>query len=191
MEVIPRWEWRYFSSDYDGLKRYFNGYQPVLEISSEEIYFLIDNPALNIKLRHDLIDVKKLLLVNPDGLEKWIPILKADFPIQPTHMHELFRLSELDFEEAVTGVDVEAFVASFSNLNQIEVVKISKKRSKYLVYGVSAELTKIRMEHLQFATISMENETSDLIKKAKIKLGININSNENYPAALKRYMSLK
>lgn len=189
-QIIPRWEWRHFSSDYKSLKIYFSRFdQPVVQLS-DEIYFLIHNPEINIKLRHNLIDIKKRLSVDANGLEKWTPLLKIEFPVNTTKMQEFFKLSELVYTDAVSGNDVNTFVKGISQIKELVVVNISKHRYKYYVMGVAAELTKIKAKQVEFATIALEHEDADLIKQAKIELGININSNENYPAALKRYRSL-
>ncbi|NQV30287.1 MAG: hypothetical protein HQ508_05300 [Candidatus Marinimicrobia bacterium] len=189
-DIIPRWEWRNFNSDYESMEKYFTGYDPAQIQTSDEIYFLMNNHEINIKLRHQLIDIKKRLSVSSNGLEQWAPFLKLDFPVSKANMKVFFNTVERDFTESVSGADVSGFVTGISKLDEFDVVHISKYRYKYYVIGVSAELTKIRMNQLEFATISLEHENADLINQAKIELGINTNSNENYPAALKRYRSL-
>ena len=39
---------------------------------------------MRVKVRDELMDVKHLLEVNDDGLEQWVPVMKAGFPVSAT-----------------------------------------------------------------------------------------------------------
>ena len=78
-QIIPRWEWRTFGDHFGAAEAAFAALEPTGVQESDETYFLA--PQANVKMRFDLIDIKLLREVDADGLERWEPVLKAQFPI--------------------------------------------------------------------------------------------------------------
>ena len=48
---------------------------------SDELYLLSAESDASVKVRDDLMDVKRLEAVDGDGLEQWRPVLKGSFPL--------------------------------------------------------------------------------------------------------------
>ena len=48
---------------------------------SDEVYLLSEESDASVKVRDDLMDVKRLEAVDGNGLEQWRPVLKAAFPL--------------------------------------------------------------------------------------------------------------
>ena len=48
---------------------------------SDEVYLLSVPGTDAVKVRDDLMDVKHLVQVDDDGLEQWVPVMKAGFPL--------------------------------------------------------------------------------------------------------------
>ena len=81
MSVIgPRWEWRSFGRGFGDAAARLGRYPASAAEESGEVY-LIAPGAENVKIRDGLIDVKVLRQVTADGLEQWMPTLKAPFPL--------------------------------------------------------------------------------------------------------------
>jgi len=80
-EVVPRWEWRTFG---EGLTLPDDALSllAATEVKeSDERYALAPGSEASVKLRDDLVDVKRLERVDDDGLEQWRPVLKAKPPL--------------------------------------------------------------------------------------------------------------
>src|SRR3954468_4286167 len=75
--IIPRWEWRTFGMDDTALAER----PPDSVQESDELYVLSAQSDASIKVRSELMDVKRLEHVNDDGLEQWMPVMKARFPL--------------------------------------------------------------------------------------------------------------
>ena len=79
--IIPRWEWRTFGSSFgaadDALAELASSDDPK---ESDELYLLSPDDG-NVKVRDGLMDIKVLREVDPDGLERWEPVMKPAFPL--------------------------------------------------------------------------------------------------------------
>ena len=54
---------------------------PEQVVESSELYIVPATDGDMVKVRDELMDVKHLLQVNDDGLEQWVPVMKAAFPL--------------------------------------------------------------------------------------------------------------
>ena len=80
-EIRPRWEWRSFGRHFPEAASRLAKLRPVGAQESDELY-LLSIAGDNVKVRDGLMDIKALREVNADGLELWMPIMKAGFPLQ-------------------------------------------------------------------------------------------------------------
>jgi exopolyphosphatase/guanosine-5'-triphosphate,3'-diphosphate pyrophosphatase len=81
-EVVPRWEWRTFGERFGAAEDTFAALSPERVQETDELYLLSEGGGDTVKVRADLMDVKHLERVNDDGLEQWIPVKKAGFPLR-------------------------------------------------------------------------------------------------------------
>src|SRR5215471_11751680 len=79
--IVPRWEWRTFAASFGDADRRFHQLPPGKVQESDELYLLSPNCDANVKIRDQLMDIKALEQVNPDGLEQWRPVMKGKFPL--------------------------------------------------------------------------------------------------------------
>ena len=79
-QVTPRWEWRTFGTAFGEADAKLDALEASPIHESEELYILAPDADI-VKLRDGLLDIKTLRAVHPQGLEQWIPILKAEFPL--------------------------------------------------------------------------------------------------------------
>src|SRR5262245_41299459 len=79
-EVVPRWEWRTFG-EVGPAEQALAQHTPGSVHDSDEIYVLSVGSDASVKVRDELMDVKRLLQVGDDGLELWRPVLKGAFPL--------------------------------------------------------------------------------------------------------------
>src|SRR5262249_34293235 len=98
-EIVPRWEWRAFGEDFGEAESHFGALEPERVQESDELYLLSRNSDENVKIRDDLLDVKTLEHVNDEGLEQWIPVLKAEFPVPADELGPVLERLRVDAGE--------------------------------------------------------------------------------------------
>ena len=79
--IVPRWEWRTFGEQFGEAESRFAALSPERVEESDEVYLVSIESNASVKIRDGLMDVKHLEAVNDDGLEQWIPVMKAGFPL--------------------------------------------------------------------------------------------------------------
>jgi exopolyphosphatase/guanosine-5'-triphosphate,3'-diphosphate pyrophosphatase len=84
--IVPRWEWRTFGDAFGAAEDVLAGLTSDRARESDEIYLLSTASNTSVKLRDELVDVKRLDRVNEDGLELWIPEMKEAFPLTRDHV---------------------------------------------------------------------------------------------------------
>ncbi len=76
--IHPRWEWRTFGDHFGPAEEAFAKLTSTGMQESDELYLLsAEHPDINVKVRFNLLDIKKLVEVDPDGLEQWRPIIQG------------------------------------------------------------------------------------------------------------------
>jgi len=78
-EINPRWEWRSFGRHFGEAEARLAKLTPSGIQDSDELY-LLSGTDDNVKIRDALMDIKVLREVNEDGLEQWMPVMKARPP---------------------------------------------------------------------------------------------------------------
>jgi exopolyphosphatase/guanosine-5'-triphosphate,3'-diphosphate pyrophosphatase len=172
--LIPRWEWRTFGPDLE-----LAGLTPEREQESDEVYLLSAGDDATVKLRDDLIDVKRVERVDHEGLEQWLPVLKAAFPLSAEDARSVI---------AALGVETPATaISSFDDLRRLDgvlAVSVHKHRRRYTVSGCMAELTDVDTDHGATRTIAVESEDPALVLAAVRELGLESRHNVNYVRGL-------
>ena len=79
--IIPRWEWRSFGEHFGEAESSLAARSPEQVIETDEVYLLSDAAADVVKVRHGLMDIKRLQQVDDDGLEQWAPVMKIPLPL--------------------------------------------------------------------------------------------------------------
>jgi exopolyphosphatase/guanosine-5'-triphosphate,3'-diphosphate pyrophosphatase len=176
-EIVPRWEWRTFGDDLQPVGERLGKPERVQE--SDEVYLLSARDDATVKLRDGLIDVKHLEQVDDHGLEQWLPVLKAEFP-----------LSAEDAASVLAALGVAApvrEVSSFDDLRQVEgvlAVPVHKRRQRYTLGGCAAELTDAVTEYGATQTVAVESEDPALVLAAVRELGLESRPNISYVRGL-------
>lgn len=184
-EIIPRWEWRTFGTQFGAAEAAFIAMTPEAVADSEELYLLAPEGA-NVKIRDDLLDIKELQEIDADGLERWLPIMKKAFPL---------GRSDVTAVMSSLGVPMETFDRDAYSLDEfldeivepiaeIRVVKVHKHRVRYLVGGCMSELTDVSVDGLQTRTVAVESEDKAAVLSAVRGLGLGGYLNTNYPTGL-------
>ena len=184
-EIIPRWEWRTFGTQIPTAEAAFASMTPQAETDSEELYFLTPGGA-NVKIRADLLDIKELQEVDADGLERWLPIMKREFPLSRADAGVVVS----SLRVASVSLDREAYTLDqfldevIGPVPEIRVVNVRKHRVRYIVEGCMAELTDVRVDGKPTRTIAVESEDRPAVVRAVQALGLAGYVNTNYPRGL-------
>jgi exopolyphosphatase/guanosine-5'-triphosphate,3'-diphosphate pyrophosphatase len=75
--IVPRWEWRAFADHFGATEARFDALSPERVEESDEVYLLSLQSDASVKIRRGLMDVKRLERIGDDGLEQWLPVMKA------------------------------------------------------------------------------------------------------------------
>ncbi|MCL1587963.1 MAG: Ppx/GppA family phosphatase, partial [Actinomycetia bacterium] len=184
-EIIPRWEWRTFGAHFGLADAAFAAMTPEASTDSEELYFLAPGGA-NVKVRDGLLDIKELQEVGTDGLERWLPIMKAGFPLSRTDVAKV--VSSLGAPPVALERDsytLDQFLDEVTTpLTGVRVVKVSKHRDRYLVGGCMSEVTDVVVDGRSTRTIAVESEDRPAVVRAVQALGLEGYVNTNYPRGL-------
>ena len=70
MTIVPRWEWRTFGGGFGPAEERFAALTPERVQESDELYLLAPGGRDNVKVRDELLDVKRLERVDDNGLEQ-------------------------------------------------------------------------------------------------------------------------
>ena len=172
--MVPRWEWRTFGERFGEADTRFAALEPERVQESDEVYLVSTESDASVKVRDGLMDVKHLEDVNQDGLEQWIPVMKATFPLPAPEVGSVLAAlgvavpplsrSEYSFDELVDEV-----VRPNANLL---AVPVHKRRARYTLAGCMAELTEVTTDHGTTRTIAVEAEDPSLVTTAVRELGL-------------------
>jgi exopolyphosphatase/guanosine-5'-triphosphate,3'-diphosphate pyrophosphatase len=184
-EIIPRWEWRTFGTQFGLAEQAFVAMDPQGVTDSDELYFLAPGGA-NVKIRDGLLDIKELKETDADGLERWLPIMKQAFPLSAEDVVAV--VSSLGVPPVSLERDaytLDAFLVDIIDLMpEVRVVKVHKHRVRYLVGGCMSELTDVSVDGQGTRTIAVESEDRQAVLRAVHDLGLAGYLNTNYPQGL-------
>jgi exopolyphosphatase/guanosine-5'-triphosphate,3'-diphosphate pyrophosphatase len=183
--IIPRWEWRAFGQRFGTADAAFAALTPTGVQESDELY-LLSGAGDNVKVRADLMDIKILVEVNPDGLEQWRPVMKASFPLPASDVATVFESLRLPTppldREAYT---LDQFVAELAGPSGgMRAVNVHKRRVRYVVGGCTAEVSDVVADGRPTRTVAIESEDAAAVVAAVRSVGLGGFVNTSYPVGL-------
>jgi exopolyphosphatase/guanosine-5'-triphosphate,3'-diphosphate pyrophosphatase len=185
--IVPRWEWRTFGERFGAADGRFAELSPERVHESDELYLLSLEGDDTVKVRDGLMDVKHLERVNDDGLEQWIPVMKAAFPLPAADVGSVLaglRVAVPSLARTAYTLDelLDELVRPSRDLLAVEV---HKRRVHYLLGGCMAELTEVRTDRATTRTIAVESEDPTRVLAAVRELGLGSLQNTSFPRGLK------
>jgi len=183
-----RWEWRTFGESFGVADDRFAALEPERVHESDETYLLsAADDADTVKVRDALMDVKHLEHVDADGLEQWLPVTKAGFPLPAADVESVvaaLRLPVPALERAEYTLDqlLDEVVRPRTDLRAVDVHKL---RRRYTIGGCMAEWTDVRADDASTRTIAVETEDAARVIATVRELGLESRPNTSYPRGLK------
>jgi exopolyphosphatase/guanosine-5'-triphosphate,3'-diphosphate pyrophosphatase len=191
-EVVPRWEWRTFGDGFGAAEERFAEREPERVQESDELYLLARDSDENVKIRDELLDVKHLERVGEDGLEQWVPVLKAAFPIPAAEaVAVLTRLRVEPPPAARNAYSLEELLDELVRPTEgLLAVNVHKRRQRYTIEGCMTELTDLRTDVGDTRTVAVESEDAARVTATVRALGLDSFANVSFPRGLKTLAGL-
>jgi exopolyphosphatase/guanosine-5'-triphosphate,3'-diphosphate pyrophosphatase len=187
-EIVPRWEWRTFGDSFGDAELAFSG-EPERVQESDEIYFLSVAGGDTVKVRDELMDVKRLEHVNDDGLEQWTPVLKASFPLPAETVTAVLAGLHVTVDLARDTYTQEQFEGEVVEPNPaLLAVPVHKVRQRFTIGGCMTELTDVTAGDRSTRTIAIETEDPARVVATVRDLGLDDRTNTSFPRGLKQLL---
>ena len=183
--ITPRWEFRSFGQRFGGAERQLAALPAQGVQESDELY-LLSAAGANVKVRDALMDIKALQQVNADGLEQWLPVMKAGFPLSAAEAARVFDALRLPSPPRPgTSYTLDRFLEEWAKPGgAIRAVKVHKRRTRYTVGGCMAELSDVVADGRPTRTIAVESEDAAAVIGVVRELGLGGYSNMSYSRGL-------
>lgn len=189
--AAPRWEWRIFGADLAGLAARLG---PPLgrPRRSEEIYLLNALTPHAAKIRRDVLEVKRLLRVDGDGLELWSPAFREAFPLPAERLAAAAAALALPAPAlGAARYDAARFLAEVvAPCRALRPVTARKSRRRFLFDGCPAEAVRLRVGRAPLESVALESEDERRLARALRALGVDPRLNVNFPKGVERACAL-
>jgi exopolyphosphatase/guanosine-5'-triphosphate,3'-diphosphate pyrophosphatase len=182
--IVPRWEWRTFGDRFGPAEDAFATSTPSEPHESDETY-LVSPHGGSVKVRDGKIDIKAFREVDAAGLERWEPVLKADFPISNDDARRVGTELGLEgFAPTRSSYALDQLTAELAAAGPIRPVAVHKRRVRYTIGGCMAELSDVVVDGKPTRTIAIESEDAEAVARAVHDVGLDGYVNTSYPSGL-------
>ncbi len=189
--IVPRWEWRTFGGSLESADARFSKQSPESVEESGETYLLSLAGDNSVKVRGGLMDVKELRGVNGDGLEQWMPVLKAGFPLTAADAATVFEaLGVAAPSHEGDAVSLARLLELVRSVPELVAVDVRKRRERHVLGGCMAERTEIRTGSHATRTIAVEATDASAVTATVRELGLASRRNVSVPKGLKTLLGL-
>jgi exopolyphosphatase/guanosine-5'-triphosphate,3'-diphosphate pyrophosphatase len=184
--IVPRWEWRTFGD----LGPALDAVAAVVTAEpreSDEQYLLSTRSDASVKVRDGRLDVKTLQQVDADGLELWVPRMKAGFPLPADRLAEvLAALGGVVPDPCPDELALSRLVDELVDADpRLRVVDVHKRRRQSSVDGCLVELTEIVVGGRTLTTVAVESPDPALVTATVRRLGLDVRRNTCVARGLK------
>jgi exopolyphosphatase / guanosine-5'-triphosphate,3'-diphosphate pyrophosphatase len=163
--IVPRWEWRTFGESFGGAEDTLAQGGSTRVQESDEIYLLSDESDASVKVRDELMDVKRLEAVDANGLEQWRPVLKTSFPLAASGVATVLDALGVPARELSRDTyTLEQLVGELVRPDPaLAEVAVHKRRVHYEFGGCMAEVSEVLAGGRSARTIAVEAEDPALV----------------------------
>ena len=194
-QIIPRYEFRTFAQNFGMVEtrmRKFSRCEQIRE--SSEIYIVsAANNENNTKIRDRKMDIK-VLVETKQGLERWNPRMKGEFPMKTemikNEVFPAFGVQEPKFKRDEYTLD-QYLNEIIMPHPQLTAAQVFKRRFAFTINGCITEIAQLLINGAAIQTVAVELEDVAAILKAIDILGLTEYENINYLRAIKRIIGLE
>ncbi|MDX1415493.1 MAG: hypothetical protein R3293_14965 [Candidatus Promineifilaceae bacterium] len=193
-DIVPRAEFRAFAVDFGRVVDEIRRRAACSGIKESRELYLVSaaNDKNNIKIRHNQLDIKQLLGIE-QGLERWRPVLKMDFPSPAGEWWaQIFSALNVSVPAAAEGeITIETFVDEVLWPHAgIRVAEVFKRRFFFSLQECKVEITELMINRAAIQTVAVEHVDTAAVLAVQEEVGLSAYENVNYVLALQRIMSL-
>ena len=125
--------------------------------------------------------------MNKDGLEQWIPVMKAAFPLTTADVEFVLSALRVAAPRTAPAASTPAeFVDELVRTSpDVRAVEVHKRRERFTFRGCLAELTDVRTRDAATRTLAIESEDAVRVSAAVHELGLDDQPNVSFPRGLK------
>ena len=190
--VVHRWEWRTFGTHLAPGDEVLSELTPLGEPQETDEVYLLGEEYVNVKVRFDLLDIKKLMEIDENGLQLWAPISKSEFPMSSEAVSAVFDawgMTGPRLEREIYTLDqfLDELIAPDPDL---AVARVHKRRVRYSIEGCMAELTSLTVNDREVNSIAAEAEDPDAVIAAVKRLGMSGHENTSYNKGLRSLLGM-
>jgi hypothetical protein len=160
--------------------------------SAETYIVSATNDENNTKIRDDKMDIKELV-EKKQGLERWNPRMKGEFPMSAeiiqSDVFPAFGVDRSEFKRD-TYTLAQYLDEIIKPHPQLSAVQVFKRRFAFTVNGCIAEVAHLLVNGAAIQTVAVELEDVDAVLEATKMLDLAAYENVNYLLAIKRIISL-
>lgn len=194
-QIIPRYEFRTFAQNFGIVETKMRRLSRCEQIrESSEIYIVsAANNENNTKIRDGKMDIK-VLVETKQGLERWNPRMKGEFPMKTeiirNEVFPAFGVPEPEFKRAEYTLDqyLDEIIIPHP---QLAAVRVFKRRFAFTINGCITEIAHLLINGAAIQTVAVELEDVAAILKAIDMLGLTEYENINYLLGIKRIIGLE
>ena len=153
--------------------------------ASVDRYIVVPGRAdAGLKLRGGRVELKTLAALH-GPLECWHPQAAVGLPATGRDLLPLFRQLDLAGPPAdAVLADVDALAEWAQAEAGLAVVELRKRRRRYLLVGVEAEIGDLRWNGNRLETLAVESTEPDRVAALVARLGLGGAANTSYPSLL-------
>jgi exopolyphosphatase/guanosine-5'-triphosphate,3'-diphosphate pyrophosphatase len=190
MPTSPRWEWRTFGNNFGAAEALIRAHAGHTR-ERVETYIVSDQSNANVKLRDGLLDIRTLQQINAHGLELWLPLMKAGFPLTAGTVSTVRRAWGLPSAdpEAAPATARQFLDDVVSREPGLTAIAVTKRRTQFSIAGCMVEVADLAFDGAPIRTIAVEMTDAGRVWSAVTLLGLSTYDKESYVRALKRYVS--
>jgi exopolyphosphatase/guanosine-5'-triphosphate,3'-diphosphate pyrophosphatase len=156
------------------------------EAQETEETYLLGADDVNVKIRFDLLDIKKLIEVDETGLDLWEPVLKEEFPITADDVVAIYdtwgRNPPRTTRDSYT---LDQFLTDLVTPDPgLDIVDVRKRRTRYTIEGCMSEMTAVWARDRATRTVAVESPDREAVRRAVKMLGLTGHENTSYTEGL-------
>jgi len=194
-QIIPRYEFRTFAQNFGMVETRMRRFSKCEQIrESSEVYIVsAANNENNTKIRDRKMDIK-VLVETKQGLERWNPRMKGEFPMTTemikNEVFPAFGVSKPEFKRETYTLD-QYLAEIITPHPQLTAVSVFKRRFAFTINGCITEIAQLLINGAAIQTVAVELEDVAAILKAIDILGLTEYENINYLLGIKRIIGLE
>lgn len=183
--LIPRWEWRAFDRHFVVAEPRFAALEPTAVQEIEELHLLSDTPGADVTVRSGQIAVMVLGDVDDHGVQRWVPVMRAMFPLTNAGLEKVFASLNVPLPRIDrASYTLDQFVDELAVPAGIRPVTVTKRIVRYVIDGCAAEATDLTAEGRQIRTIALTSDSAAAIGRAIRSMGLDGYSSTSYRRGL-------